>query len=293
MVPARRPTASPLAIGLDAGATRTRAVVVDANGRILGRGEAGGANPHAIGVDRAAANLTRAATEALAAAGRMRREVTRFAVGAAGLGDAPTRAALGRIVASKWPRARVFVATDAEIALAAAARTVLGPAIAVIAGTGSIAIGRRADGGIERAGGHGFRIGDVGSATWIAREGAACVARALDDVGGAGAGAGGMRADRLTRAFHRHLDCDRDNFRVAAHRAAESPTTLGALARAVTDAAAAGDPEARRILDSAGVQLASLATAVLERLRRDGRRKSPSRSRERASYRVACFGGVF
>src|SRR6185295_19261309 len=52
-----------------------------------------------------------------------------------------------------------------------------------IAGTGSIAYGRNAQGEAARAGGWGHMIGDEGSGYWIGREALAAVMRAADGRG--------------------------------------------------------------------------------------------------------------
>jgi len=51
-----------------------------------------------------------------------------------------------------------------------ARRSALGPGIVVVAGTGSIAYGRRSDGTFARAGGLGPEKGDEGSGYWIGKE---------------------------------------------------------------------------------------------------------------------------
>src|SRR4051794_33777958 len=56
-------------LGIDAGGTSTRAVVLDADGHCLGRGRSGSGNPISSGPHVAAASLRHAAEQALAAAG--------------------------------------------------------------------------------------------------------------------------------------------------------------------------------------------------------------------------------
>src|SRR4051812_15683471 len=70
-----------LRIGIDGGATTTRAVVVDEALKILGRGEAGPSNYLSAGMETALENIDRAVAAALGAAG-----VARDAVGGWGLG---------------------------------------------------------------------------------------------------------------------------------------------------------------------------------------------------------------
>jgi glucosamine kinase len=129
------------------------------------------------------------------------------------------------------------------------------PGVVVIAGTGSAAFGwngeRRA-----RAGGHGFLLGDEGSAYWIGRAAARAALRWEDGLGGSApihravVQATGQSLDALISA-------------TSAHPAERSRLT--ALAPVLT-ALAAGDPEARRITDQAAGHLAALAEAVQKRL---------------------------
>ncbi|HET9130296.1 MAG TPA: BadF/BadG/BcrA/BcrD ATPase family protein, partial [Terriglobia bacterium] len=71
-----------------------------------------------------------------------------------------------------------FVETDAFISYVGAIG--LEPGILLIAGTGSIAIGRRADGSMIRVGGWGPIFGDEGSGFWIGREAVQAALRAHD-----------------------------------------------------------------------------------------------------------------
>ena len=87
-----------------------------------------------------------------------------------------------------------LVVNDVEL-LAPAAGLV--DAIAVIAGTGSKVVGHGPDGAIISAGGHGFLLGDEGSAPWIAREAVSAVLEANDQ---------GCKPDLLARMLMEHFD---------------------------------------------------------------------------------------
>ncbi len=95
-------------------------------------------------------------------------------VGAAGAGRAAEREELQAALDAQHLAWRVLVTTDAELAREAAFEG--NPGVLLVAGTGSIAVARDADGTPRRAGGLGWRMGDQGSAYWIA-------ARALEAVG--------------------------------------------------------------------------------------------------------------
>ncbi len=75
----------------------------------------------------------------------------------------------------------VVIADDTEIALLGAYGSE--PGIVVIAGTGSNALGRDADGRTARVGGYGFLVGDEGSAYWIASQALRAALHSHDSTG--------------------------------------------------------------------------------------------------------------
>ena len=129
---------------------------------------------------------------------------------------------------------RISVISDAEAALLAAhgAR----PGVLILAGTGSIVLGRDAAGRLARAGGLGPLIGDEGSAFWLGRE--------------------WLRRTPQSARMARTLRLEPG---AVARVAALAPRVL---ARART-----GDRRARAIVVSGQEQLAGLAADVIRRLR--------------------------
>ncbi|HEY8346737.1 MAG TPA: BadF/BadG/BcrA/BcrD ATPase family protein [Symbiobacteriaceae bacterium] len=250
-------TTGPLVLGVDAGGTCTRCLVAVADGRVLGKGEAGPANCLAVGTATAAANVMAAAERALAAAGCSMVDVAAVCVGMAGAGRPEEQAAV-KAALSFPPSARVEVVLDARIALAGA----LGgsPGAIVIAGTGSIAYGVDARGKICRAGGWGWLLGDEGSAYAIGR---AALRAALADRDGTGPRT--VLRERVCAAWG-----IRDPEEAIPRVYADVPGARGklaALAPLVTAAAEEGDRVAGAILQEAGRDLARLAAAVLRRLK--------------------------
>ena len=117
---------------------------------------------------------------------------------------------------------------------------------------GSFAARLGADGRLLRAGGRGGLIDDAGSGPWIAREALKAVWRAEDVAPGA------WRGSPLARAlFERIGGSDWDATRAWVYGGARARGELGTLAVAVADAAAQ-DPDARRLLERAGAELARL-----------------------------------
>jgi glucosamine kinase len=148
----------------------------------------------------------------------------------------------------------VHVTGDADSARAGA---FLGaPGVVVIAGTGSMASGWNGEGS-ARAGGHGFLLGDEGSAYWIGRAAVRAALRWQDGIGGGSR----MIHRAVLQATAQDLDALIDE--VCSHPAERNRLT--ALAPVVTELAAE-DPEARKIALRAAEHLAALAEAVRRRL---------------------------
>jgi N-acetylglucosamine kinase-like BadF-type ATPase len=147
-------------VGLDIGGSKTAGVRLEA-GRVVARAQVGSANLASVGPAEAGRRLD----DLLGALGR--EGVAAACAGAAGADSPATVRALEALVAERLPRAVVRVVHDTELILAAA-RVEAG--IALIAGTGSVAWGKRPDGEHARAGGWGYALGDEGSGYWVARE---------------------------------------------------------------------------------------------------------------------------
>jgi N-acetylglucosamine kinase-like BadF-type ATPase len=97
--------------------------------------------------------------------------------GAAGAEVPAGRIRLARLLERMFPDCRLTVVHDARLVLAAAG---LHSGIALIAGTGSVAYGRTANGREAQRGGWGWMIGDDGGGAWVAREAAREVMRRAD-----------------------------------------------------------------------------------------------------------------
>ncbi len=147
----------------------------------------------------------------------------------------------------------VHVTSDADTARHGA---FLGaPGIVVIAGTGSAAFGWDGE-RFAQAGGHGFLLGDEGSAYWIGREAVRSALRFDEQAGGSE-----LIHRTVTQVAGSGLDALISE--VNAHPAERGRLT--ALAPAVT-AIAGRDPEAQRIVRCAAEHLAALAESVRRRL---------------------------
>ncbi len=165
-------------LGFDGGGTKTECIALDADGRIAGHGNSGPSNPLRVGYDAACAALQLAAAAAVTSAKSAASDVRGVCAGLAGAGRRNVAEEMRVRLARIWPGAPIQIVTDAEAALETAVGNA--PGVVLIAGTGSIALGRNAKGELARAGGYGTWIGDAGSAYDIGRQAALAVARARD-----------------------------------------------------------------------------------------------------------------
>ncbi len=144
------------------------------------------------------------------------------------------------------------VMSDAELALFAAHGSQ--PGCVLIAGTGSIALRRNADGTITRCGGWGARIDDAGSGAWLGVQACRAVARMLDGRGNP------TKLIRPVAAFVRADSDNHESVRQGLRRAAmDNAAKLGI---AVATYADEGDAVAMGILRNGASALAELIAAL-------------------------------
>jgi N-acetylglucosamine kinase-like BadF-type ATPase len=244
---------SPVYVGIDGGATRSRAVVLGSDGRELGRAGGPACLVSARTPAAAADTVARVVREAAAAAGAGL-PVTRLVAGLAGAGRPEAREAVQRALARAGVARVVEVRTDGAIALDDAFGE--GAGILLVAGTGSLALGRAEDRREARAGGWGAVLGDEGSGSWMGLQALRALVRAAD-----GRGPGTLLQDVVLS--HLGLRSPEELVRWAE---GASKRTLAALAPVVLDAADQGDAVARRLAGRAARELAGAAAAVRDAL---------------------------
>ncbi|MBA2371183.1 MAG: hypothetical protein H0V71_06010 [Chloroflexi bacterium] len=240
-----------VAVGIDAGASKTRAFAVTRDGTTVGRGAGGGAN--LLTSSDPGGSIAAALAEALG--GRAPEAVVLSCAG----GDREADRARGEQILAGLvaPGVRVAVTHDGQAALYAG--NPQGCGVVLIAGTGSVAYGRNAEGAEQRAGGWGYLAGDEGSAVWLGLEGLRAVAHHWDGRGAATAISDHLRRELEVRDFH-------DVLPHLYGRPHPAPAILAAV-RAVALAAAESDATAVGIVDRAGSELARAAAVVAHGLR--------------------------
>ncbi len=259
-------------IGVDGGASKTAAIVIDENEKVLGRGLAGGSNHLRVGIEEATRNVERAVNIALVEAGVAIRNVEYAYCGIAGSDHPVHRQRVIDSLAIYFPRGNFIVDTDARIALTGAVG--FGAGIVIIAGTGSVAFGRNDDGDEARAGGWGPTLGDEGSGYWIAREGLSAIVRAYD-----GRGFATRMTDLLVSDYDLSGPEELPKFVYATTTHADDIARYGKL---VIEAAKMQDNVAFDILSRAGSELAECVLAIARRLHMTTKQ-----------FPVAYVGGAF
>jgi N-acetylglucosamine kinase-like BadF-type ATPase len=248
-----------LVLGVDGGGTTTVAWLAETDsGRVVGRGVAGPSNAKAVGPDAARAALDAAREAAFSDAGLAPASVAAACLGLAGF-DRPDDRALLTGWVEGWAR-RILTVNDAELVLAAG--TPEGWGIAVIAGTGSICVGKAPDGTTTRAGGWGHIIGDEGSAYGVAIEALRRLARRHD-----GRDPTDGQDEALAEEVCRALGVETVAQLVSAvYAPGMDRARLAAVGPAVVRAADRGAPLALVTLDHAAHELSDLIGAVVAHL---------------------------
>jgi glucosamine kinase len=241
-------------LGFDGGGTKTECVLADPEGRVVERAFTGPSNPLRTGYARAWFALSEAADNVLS---RQKLHAGHIRAICAGLGGA-SRSGVGHrttiFFERGYPNARVRVTTDLEIALEAAFGT--GEGIILLAGTGSAALGRDANGHTVRRGGRGPWISDEGSAFDIGRRAIRAVSLAEERRGPTTA------LSKRIFALHRAHDWDSLGEQITKNPDDVFPKTFPLVA----ELADKGDQVAREILVDATVDLVKLAENVANEL---------------------------
>jgi glucosamine kinase len=242
-----------IVIGIDGGGTNTRVLLMDEDGNELNRYDGGSAlsDAPASPVDLDA--IETAVVQAFAAA-RFDLPGAALCAGLAGVGRELQRRAVGAALSARGIAEHVEVITDAEAAFFDAIED--GPGILLIAGTGSIALGRAEDGRVARVGGWGTLIGDEGSAYDIGAQALRVVARAAD---------GRVAETQLLPRLLADLELSSPDDLIA-WAAEAKKAEIAALAIKVVELAEAGDSQTEAIVDGAVDSLATHVAALLARL---------------------------
>jgi N-acetylglucosamine kinase-like BadF-type ATPase len=245
-----------IGLGIDAGASSARWLLLDEHDRELGRGSTGPITGHLFTAKERQEtfhHLDTAMAEALAIA-----RPDAVVAGITGLhGGTEAKEILTQRIAETLELDPRSIALEDDMYVAYRNAFEPGEGVLLYAGTGSVAYHLRRDGSIVRAGGYGYLIDDAGAGFWIGQMGIRQTMRWLDELG--------HPAERpLATLIYDSLSA-RDWPGIMARVYGEGRSRVASLAPAVAAAAQAGDEAAQAILEQAGRALAQLASAVLGR----------------------------
>ncbi len=250
---------NPFLLGVDGGATKTLAMVVDTRTYQVGTGVAGSSNPHAVGFDAASSSIRSAVGAALASVGARPEAVSAAVLAIASADSEADCRRLREGVAAEYPLRRLFVLND--VAAAWSSGTLGGPGVAVIAGTGSNCFGVNAAGRSWRCGGWGHLLGDEGSGYWIGLQSMRAAAEYRDG-----------RApwtELIPRLLDTYALSTIEDLQVLVYEHF-SKAEIASFTVQTAQAAQGGDGVALEILHRAGLELARQARTVIQRLEFEG-----------------------
>ncbi len=158
-------------LGIDGGGSKTAFLLVDEDFNEICKLQSGPSNWLSVGADAAKGAIADGIS-------RLTQQPDIVCGGFAGAGRPESANFYKEVLAPLVPGATVIIESDAFIASIGAIG--LDPGVLLIAGTGSIAIGRDKEGSVFRAGGWGPYFGDDGSGFWIGREAIRAALRSMD-----------------------------------------------------------------------------------------------------------------
>ena len=254
----------PMYAGVDGGGSKTLAVVINETGQEVGRGLAANANYQVLMTQghsdkQAAALVVERIDQALAhALPQPSDRLVRIFAGLAGV-DRPNDAAIIRQALSEsglHSQAEWQVVNDAELILYGLKQ---GVGLGLIAGTGSIAIGRDSRGQKVRAGGWGHILGDEGSGYEIGRAALQVAVQAADKRGPA--------TQLLPRILTEWQLPHAESLIEAVYNISEGRNQkIARLASFVFELAHRGDAVATHLAEKAAADLAAAVWAVYSQL---------------------------
>lgn len=234
-------------LGVDGGGSKCKARLVASDGKILGVGVSGPANPF-HGMQQTLTSITEAAALAVRDAG-LENNVLQHTVAGLGLAGVNLPSLYRAMMDWRHPFRRMFLATDLHIACLGAHNG--GYGAVMIAGTGScgyIHVKEKT----SMYGGHGFPVGDKGSGAWMGLEAVKAVLLALDDLG---------PSTSLSEAVSETLSAE--GLEIIEKLAGAPSSLYGRLAPCVLEQARAGDAVAEAIVREGADYLSALAETLL------------------------------
>ena len=240
-------------LAIDGGGSRTRCFAFDENANALGSGESGPANHLLVDRSTVAASIRNAIGAALEVANKSPGNVSLVAAGLAGVDyDGSGKSEMRELFLALGYR---DILVEGDMVMAHAGALAGEPGVLALAGTGSSVLGIGPKGDRVKIGGWGPLYGDEGSAYRI---GQAALRAAARDFDGRGPKTGLTQAivDELgLRSFRESVE--------AIYVKRLEPREIAQLSKTANEIAETDDQVARKILESAGSELAECVAAAV------------------------------
>jgi N-acetylglucosamine kinase-like BadF-type ATPase len=243
-------------LGIDAGNSKTLAMVADEHGTVLGAGRSGSGSHQAVGLERSMEAIRIAADEAMSRAALQPAELSAVYYALAGA-DLQVDFDILRPAIARDPLAAIWC-LDNDVMAALRSGTDSHNAVAVVLGTGFNGAGRNSTGQEIRLAALGWISGDWGGGGEMAREAIRLSMRHWDGRG---------RPTMLHDMILSMLDMpDMEALIVALHTRRIRESRYLAIVPAIFEAACKGDEVAEEIIVRSGVEVATTAATLLRRL---------------------------
>lgn len=253
-------------VGIDGGGTRTTAAAFDSEGRFLALQTGASVNFCALGMEKARSNMSEVMRELCKKTGTDC--FHSVFIGMSAIEDEATPEQLDAFCTGVIPSRHIGMNSDLFAALEG--MCVDGACVFAVSGTGSMAIGRSADGKIYTSGGWGYLLGDEGSGYDIAIQGIKAAVRSLDP---------GRRETPLTKALFTFFGSD--SLTALTEKFYDPPmerSRIAAFCGEVCNCADNGDEAAVSVLTRAAEQLSENVNLLIGKT---------------GSGTVGIYGGVF
>lgn len=242
-------------LGLDGGGTKTAAVILDSEGKELGRGQGGSGNVATNTLPALQSSLQSAVKSALRSARlKPRTHFAAVCAGVAGYSAEASRNVFRELMQNEIAADTYLLEPDYVIAYWGAAHGE--PGVVIIAGTGAVAYGRNAEGRTHKEDGLGYLLGDRGSGYDMGMHALRHAVERLQE----------GRRDALTEAILNHADAETLNALIQWLYSDARPARIAALAPVVGKLAQAGDAAAGFLAVTMANQLRSSVRLTQHRL---------------------------
>lgn len=261
-------------LGVDAGGTKTKVVLIDQDSGIIAETNGGPANYHNIGLEKVKHNVSAAISDLLHKAGKTGDEITHCTIGIAACDTKRDHDWLKTALKTGLMKAfsdKLTLVNDTVIGLYCGT---LPPGIAVICGTGANVYGINSHGEEALAGNWGYFLGDKGSGYILAKHMFEAVVEAFDGIGPKTA-----LTDKLEKRLNITTTADVLDWYIVNKPSIHEVSDFAPL---VIEAAEEGDEIARQLIDKSVKELGKAVIAVVRRLKM-----------EEEFNRVVMVGGLF